>query len=63
MDYINKNAFYKELVHRHGKNYTYNKVCAAIDGEPVSSSDKEKKQMIAILREIIKQAEENILKS
>lgn len=63
MKFINKNEFYKELIARHGKGYTYIKVCSALDGDEGTTSEKEKRQMVAIVEEQFKRVKENILKS
>ena len=63
MDYINKNAVYKELIRRHGKGYTYIKVCAVIEGKKHLCTEKEQRQILALIREIFKEVEENISKS
>jgi hypothetical protein len=63
MKFINKNELYKELISRYGKSYTYIKVCMALDGDEKSTSDKEKKQILAVVEEQFKKVKENILKS
>lgn len=62
---VNINAVYKEFLHRFSKNSTYVKVRLAINGEliPGTLTDKEKKQLILIIDEAVKDAKENILKS
>lgn len=62
---INSNHIYKEFIHRFSKNSNYPKVRMAINGQlsPGSLTDKEKKQLISIIEEGVKQAKENILKS
>lgn len=62
---VNVNAIYKEFLHRFSKDSTYVRVRLAINGELIAGtlSEKEKKQLIAIIDDGVKKAKENILKS
>lgn len=63
MNLINRNDLFQELIRRYGKGYTYIKVCKALNGVSESTTDKEKKQIISTIDDIVKQTKENILKS
>jgi hypothetical protein len=65
MKVININAVYKEFIHRFNRDSNYVKLRLAINGslDPGTLTDKEKKQIISIIDESVKQAKENILKS
>lgn len=63
MNFINRNDLFKELLRRHGKGYTYIKVCQALNGSANATTDKEKKQILSVIDEMVKQTKENILKS
>lgn len=62
---ININAIYKEFIHKFSKNSNYVKIRLAVNGElePGTLTDKEKRQLISIIDDGVKQAKENILKS
>lgn len=63
---INKNALYKELIAEHGSNsFTYLRVSLALDGDlnAGTMTPAEKKQIIQVLEEAVKQAKLNIKKS
>ena len=65
MNIININGVFKEFIHRFNKNCTYLKIRLAANGELEAGtlSEKEKKQLIQIVDEGVKQFKENILKS
>ncbi|HTJ52586.1 MAG TPA: hypothetical protein VL443_24190 [Cyclobacteriaceae bacterium] len=59
-NYINRNAFYKDLIRLHGKRWTYVKVCAALDGKSDVIDASEKKQLLTLLDEHLKKIRDNI---
>lgn len=58
--YINRNAIYKELLRQGGKNWTYVKVCAALDGQPETLSVSERVLLLKIFKAETSRIEENI---
>lgn len=61
--YINRNAFYKELIRQGGKEWTYIKVCAALDGRPNTLSISERVQILKLLKTEVSKVEDNIKNS
>lgn len=61
---INKNGLYRELIAKHGSSsYTYLKVVEALEGNGETLSDKEARQLIALVEDKIKLLKSNIQKS
>jgi hypothetical protein len=63
MEEFNSASFYKRVIQKGGNSFTYIKVKTALSGNPETTSDKEKKQLLAVLDDIYRKAKENILKS
>lgn len=63
MEEFNSAAFYKRVIQKGGKSFTYIKVKTSLSGAPQTTDDREKKQLLSVLEDIYKQAKENILKS
>lgn len=61
--YINRNAFYKELIRQGSKTWTYTKVCDAFDGKKDTLSVTERMQLLKLFKAELSRLEENIKKS
>jgi len=62
MEEFNHTAFYKKVLLKGGKSFTYTKVKLALGGVK-ATDEKEKKQLLSVLDEIYQQAKSNINKS
>jgi hypothetical protein len=63
MNEINTTAFYKRLLLKGYKSFSYVKAKWALSGAEDTTDEKEKKQLISVLDDVYKEAKENILKS
>ena len=63
MEEFNSASFFKRVIQKGGDSFTYIKVKNALSGTTSVTNDKEKKQMLAVLEDIYKEAKSNILKS
>jgi hypothetical protein len=61
MEEFNSAAFYKRVIQKGGKSFSYLKVKNALGGRCIID-DKERKQMLSVLEDIYKEAKNNILK-
>jgi hypothetical protein len=59
-NYINKNAIYKELVRKHGKQWSYTKIESAFKGKAGTLSAAEKSQLIQVIDLEVKKIKDNI---
>lgn len=62
MEEFNSAAFYKRVIQKGGKSFSYIKVKNALGGK-CDIDEKEKKQLMSVLDDIYKEAKTNILKS
>ena len=61
--FINRNAFFKELIRTQGTQWTYTKVCAAFEGKSDTLSTTERIQLLKMLDAEVNKIKENIKQS
>lgn len=63
MEILNKNAIYREMLTKHGKNNTYLKISMALAGDSDTLTKEEAKQLIAIIDAGVKEVKNKITDS